>query len=316
MKVLKSLFIVSFIFIIASCESTKVENQKNVQEENVEEVAEVVIPEPTPEELFIESLNNVKLEFTQTPKIAGYNKAFSCPYLISVTDSDGNPLAGYAVTVMSPCGRNNMELSFATVDLTADENGVVTYEQAALDFGVNDFVSAYPTPSFASDDVVNACKAKAAKAEIKAKADIVSKGCLLFIWDYSEKGRPVNNSYEILSELRSYGITMSGNAPVNEASDIGTPIDKLYKRNYEIVEDAYGYLICGSVKFVEPVTEVDGGWKCSLESEITVVNMKNGEIQFENKYSHEKVGKNWSNATSKCKEELAALICSDIVFGL
>lgn len=314
MKVFKSLFIISLLFFIVSCESTKVENEIVAEEET--EVIEVVVPEPTPEEIFIESLNNVKLEFTQTPKVANFNKAFSCPYILSVTDNDGNPLANYSVTIKAPVSRNKMDVEFQTQNFITDETGTVTYEQPALKFGVNDFIYAYPTPAFDSSDVINACQTLSAKAQIKAKSNIISKGCLLFIWDFNEKNRPVNNSYDILSELRSYGITMSGNAPVNESSDIGTPLDQLYKRNYEIVEDAYGYLICGSVKFVEPVSEVEDGWKCSLISEITVINMKNGEVQFENTYTHEAVGKNWNACTSKCKEELAAHICEDIVFGL
>lgn len=314
MKVIKSLFILSLLFFIISCESTKVEDE--IIAEETAEVVEVVVPEPTPEEIFIESLNNVKMEFTQLPKVANYNKPFSCPYTLAVTDNDGNALAGYSVTFKVPVSRNKMNIEFQTVVFTTDETGTINYEQPVLEFGINDFIYAYPTPAFESSDVINACQAKAAKAQIKAKSNIISKGCLLFIWDFNEKDRPVNNSYDILSELRSYGITMSGNAPVNEASDIGTPIEQLYKRNYEIVEDAYGYLICGSVKFVEPVSEVEDGWKCSLAAEITVVNMKNGEIQFEKTYNNENVGKNWTAATSGCKEKLAEIICEDIVFGL
>lgn len=316
MKVIKTLSLISLIIIIAaSCATTKATEAKDSDvQANVEEIIEV--PEPTPEELFIDSLAGVKIEITQTPKVANYNKDFSCSFKAIVTDADGNALPGYAVTVSYPCGRKDGVLQFATEALTSDDAGNVEFTSKALEFGVDDFVSFYPTPAFEDAAVEEACKNHSAKAEIKAKSDITKKGALLFVWDYNEKGRPVNNSYDVMSELRSYGITMVGNAPVNEQSDIGTPIDKLYKKNFEIVEDAYGYLICGTIKFTEPVTEIEGGYECELLAEITVVNMKNGAVVLEKSYTNKATGKNWSTCTGKCKEDLAVIICKDFVFGL
>lgn len=317
MKVNKSLFFVSIICILASCASNKVEAvEESVEEAPVEIEEVIVVPEPTPEELFIDSLANVKLEFIQTPKTAAYNKAFSSSYKLSVTDETGTGISNYPVTLFYPSARNGMELEYTKVEVNSNEEGIVEFTPDPIKCGINDYVVAYPTPAFDSDDVYNACLNIAAKGQIKVRSDIVTKGCLLFIWDYNEKDRPVNNSYEILSELRSYGITLSGNAPVNETKDIGAPIQKLYKENYEIVEDAYGYLICGTIKFVEPVTQVDDGYNCKMVADITAVNMKNGNVQFEKTFTNEATGKNWSSATKNCKEELAQKICADLVYGL
>lgn len=326
MKVVKSLCLICLALFATSCVSTKpveepVQESEPVETEIIieeyEEIEEVVeIPEPTPEELFIESLADVKIEITQTPKTAAYKKAFSSSFKACVTSMDGTPLAGYAITVSYPSSRTLEGLEYSTIQVTTDDNGIVEFTSEPLNFGVDDFVSFYPTPAFEDETVIEACKALAAKAVIKAKSSITTRGALLFVWDYNEKNRPVNNSYDVMAELRSYGITMVGNAPVNETTDIGTPIEKLYKKNYEIVEDAYGYLVVGSVKFVEPVSQVDDGYLCSLISEITVVNMSNGKTVLQQTYTQEATGKNWSACVTKCKEELAITICKDLVFKL
>ena len=317
MKLNKAFLFLSIFCLLNSCASKEVEIiEENVVEAPVEIEEVEVIPEPTPEELYIESLANIKLDFIQIPKTASYNKNFSSSYKLSVTDSLGAPLSEFAVTMFYPSTRNGVELEYTKVELFSNEEGIVEFTPEPIKCGINDFIIAYPTPAFESDDVYNACLNIAAKAQIKVRSDIVNKGCLLFIWDFNEKNRPVNNSYEILSELRSYGITLSGNAPVNESSYIGTDINKLYKQNYEIVEDAYGYLICGTIKFVEPVSQVDDAYNCKMIAEITAVNMKNGNVQIEKTFTKETTGKNWTAVTSDCKEALAQVICEELVYGL
>ena len=92
--------------------------------------------------------------------------------------------------------------------------------------------------------------------------------------------------------------------------------DFLYKENYEIIEDSYGYLICGTVKFVKPVEPCDEGYLCSLTSNIEAVDMKNGKKVFSKTFVHEATGKNWNSCVSKCKSELAKMIVDEIFFGM
>ena len=101
---------------------------------------------------------------------------------------------------------------------------------------------------------------------------------------------------------------MVGNAPVNDSEYIGKSLDFLYKENYEIIEDSYGYLICGTVKFVKPVEPCEEGYLCSLTSKIEALDMKNGKKVFSKTFNHEATGKNWNSCVSKCKTELAKMI--------
>ena len=93
-------------------------------------------------------------------------------------------------------------------------------------------------------------------------------------------------------------------------------LDFLYKENYEIIEASYGYLICGTVKFLKPVEPCDEGYLCSLTSNIEAVDMKNGTKVFSKTFVHEATGKNWNSCVSKCKSELAKMIVDEIFFGM
>lgn len=111
---------------------------------------------------------------------------------------------------------------------------------------------------------------------------------------------------------------MVGNAPVNETTYIGKPLSTLYKENYEIIENSYGYLIVGTIKFTKPVeaTEDGDGYLCSLEADIQAVTMENGNTVFTQTFEHDAAGKNWNACVSKCKEELAEQIVDALVYGL
>lgn len=313
MKIIKnSLVLFSSIVFITSCATNKVGTK--VEQNHINTMTESS-SEPTEEELFIKSLDNVCIEFVQSPKPVNCGKKFSCSYKVFVSDSSKNPLADYSVTFSFPSGKKE-SLEYSNVVIHTNDEGFAELTLSPLSFGVKDYVSVYPTPAYENTDVVNACLLKQIKSPVKVRSDIMTKGVLLFVWDFNEKNKPVNNSYEVLSELRNYGISMAGNAPVNDSSKIGESIAQLYKENYEIVEDSYGYLICGTVKFIEPVTKVDDSYKCSLIAEIKTVNMKSGKVQIDKTYTHEAFGANWNKAVSKCKEELAAIVCEDVIYGL
>lgn len=319
MKVLKlfavSLLAISFFTACATTDSTP-DNQeisKTVQKQETP----VAPKEPTPEELFIASLDNISITFTDCPKITNINRAFVKGFTFNVKQNDA-PLANYAVTISYPSSKAEGVVSFTELNVTTDENGNYTFTPEAPAFAADEKIKVYPTPINQDPSVFEAVYSYKAQADWKVKSDIITKGAVLFIWDFNEKNRAINNSYDILSEFRTRGISMVGNAPVNETSYIGKPLSTLYKENYEIIENSYGYLIVGTVKFTKPVeaTEDGNGYLCSLVADIQAVTMKNGKTVFTHTFEHEATGKNWNACVSKCKEELAEQIVDALVYGL
>lgn len=302
------------ILSLSACASnTSIQNENTTTEQKT--VNAPVQKGPTEEEIFISQIKDISINFTTTPKIANVNRDFSGVYTISVKDKDSNPLADYSIQIAYPSSKTaEGTISFATQDTTTDENGIITFTAPKPTFAADSKVYAYVTPL--NESVIEETKKLGAQADYKVKSDIITKGAVLFIWDFNEKERPINNSYEILSEFRNRGMVMVGNAPINETSYIGKPLSTLHKENYEIIEDSYGYLLVGTVKFVKPVEQCDDGYLCSLIAEINAVNMKTGKTIFTSTFTNEATGKNWNACVTKCKDELSVKIVDALVYGL
>lgn len=317
MKVLRVLITSTLLtFILISCGSTNVETETKT--ETIQQAqAPIVQKEDSPADKFIKSLEGISLSFVSSPKATNVNKAFSSDFKFIVKDANGNPLADYPVSISFPSEKTDGEIIYNEIDIKTDANGTYSYKAEVPSFSADTTLAVYPTPIDNSDKVIDAAVSYCAEADWKVKSDIISKGAVLFIWDFNEKGRPINNSYEILSEFRTRGMSLVGNAPINETSYIGKSINTLYKENYEIIEAAYGYLIIGTVKFAKPVEPTDDNqYKCSLVADIQAVNMKNGKLIYSSTFNHDATGKNWNACVSKAKEELSTQIVDALVYGL
>ncbi|MGN0751042.1 MAG: hypothetical protein ACI4LS_11195 [Treponema sp.] len=293
-------------------------NENAIKTENTPEIEEVIEikKEPTESEIFIQKIEKINIKCVLSPSVVTKNRNFSSAYEFLVSDGEMNPVSEFKITLTYPSAKSDDEVLFSSVELLSDESGKVSFEPPKPSFSCISTVTAYPTPINQEEEVLKAVDQKKVEADWKVRSDVINKGAVLFIWDFNEKNRPVNNSYEILSEFRKRGITMVGNAPVNDSEYIGKSLDFLYKENYEIIEASYGYLICGTVKFLKPVEPCDEGYLCSLTSNIEAVDMKNGKKVFSKTFAHEATGKNWNSCVSKCKSELAKMIVDEIFFGM
>lgn len=318
---LNKVILLSTSILLFSCASNSVvdKTNNNIQEILVleEEIKEPEIPQEVLD--FYATLENLNLKVVEAPKYVTVGNTFKTAFKLSVTDNQGNPYSSFPVSVVVPDHKENNNVISIVENLTTDENGTLIYMPPKTTFACNTKISFYPTPVNDDPEVLEkALLTKKVSADYRVRSDLVKKGAVLFVWDFNEKEKAMNNSYELLSEIRSYGITMVGNAPVNESSNIGKPVSTLYKENYEIIEDMYGYLIIGTIKFTKPVeaSEDGNGYVCSLIAEITTVNMKNGQEVFSGTYTNETTGTNWNNAVSTCKKQLSAKIAEDLIYGL
>lgn len=320
MKKTKLLIVSSIAFLLlCSCASTP-ESENGSKTENHKSHSEKTstIVQESPEDKFIKSLEGISITNTETPKEVEKGKNFAKPFTFQVTSSDGTPVSDFAVTISYPASKSDNKINFATTDLRTDENGNVSFTPDKTSFAVKTKLTAYPTPDSDSETLLERVKKFSASADWAVKSDIKSKGAALFVWDFNEKGRPENNSYNIQAEFRSRGITNVGNGPVNESSYIGNT-KALYKDTYEIIQTSvYGYLIYGTIKYEEPVTanEDGNGYYCVLKAEIGILNMKDGSQVYSSEISHKAEGKNWTECVSKAKDKLSELVVDDIMYGL
>lgn len=318
---IKSILLVSFLsaVMLSSCATTdNVDSKENPDVSNqIKDITRTTAESETSKEekQFLETIKNINIAFTQKPKIANVNKSFSAPYVIGVKDNDGNALSNFEIQITYPSERkDDGSIAYATLDAVTDENGTYTFKAPTPTFAANANVSVYPKPY--NENVDKQAKDLTQAAEWKVKSSIISKGAILYIWDFNEKNKPVNNSYEVLSEFRTRGMTLVGNAPVNEPSYIGQPIDNLYKENYKIIQASYGYFIVGTIKYEKPVEKTDDGYLCSLIADINAVEMKTGKLIFSSTFTNQATDANWTKCVNTCKEKLAETIVDSLVYGL
>ncbi len=272
----------------------------------------------TPEDIFIKSLEGLTVSKLSSPKEVAKGKKFAAPFVFQVTKADGSPAEGIALTIEYPSSKTEGKINFEKVELITDAEGKVSYTAEQTSFAAKSTVKAYPSPVSEEPSLEERLKPFTAEADWKVKSDIGTKGAVLFVWDFNEKDRPVNNSYNIQAEFRGRGITLVGNGPIGETSYIGKP-KALYKDTYDIIGgNAYGYLLYGTIKFAQPVTALEdgSGYSCILKAEIQAISMKNGDVLYSSTTTYESKGKNWNECVSNGKDKLSELVVSDLIYGL
>ncbi len=306
MKIGKFLAIGLLSIFIVSCGSTAVENEKT---------STTQAPSIKDSE-FIETLKDVKISVLQTPKAADYGKPFTSSFIIQVRNSLNEILPDYPVTIEYPVSNVNEKISFETFATTTDSAGKVLFKPENTDFTVSSQIYFYPTPVSNKKSTIQAAKEAGTSTKFQIKSKLVSKGAILFIWEYNEKGKATTNCYSVLSELQTRGATV-GNAPVNQESYIGAPIETIYKKNHEIVENNFGFLIGGTVKYKSPVEkDADKMWTCNLISEIYVIDMTTGKEIFRKTYKASEKDVKYDKAVSNCKKSISKIIVDNLVDNL
>lgn len=299
----KSLLLTSvLIALLVSCGTTSSTQDKKT----------VSAPSPKDTE-FIESLNSVKINVLQTPRPAEFDKPFTSSFIFQAKNTDGSILPNYNVTIEYPVSHDDDDIKYEKTTTFTDESGKVLFKPTKTDFTVNAKIYCYPTPPSSKKSTVMAAKEARSSTKFQIKSRIASKGALLFIWEYNERNKPTTNCYTILSELQARGTTV-GNAPVNQESYIGASTDTIYKKNYEIVQNNFGFLIGGTIKYEKPVAKNDDNlWECSLVSEIYVIDMTSGKEIFRKTYDCDEEDSKYDKAVSNCKKAISKEIVDDLV---
>lgn len=277
-----------------------------------------IIPEKTEEELYLEFLDDVCINLISSPNETKKNTAFSEPYVVKVTDSQGNPIPDFNLSAEYPIEKDieNGNLIFKTENLTTNADGKIELKIENCNFSTKTNILFYPSQKYENDEILKKIESLTVKAEYLVKSDVDTKGAVLFIWSFNELDKPMKNLFQMITSLRNKGVYEVCNAPVNDKSDIGKSKEYLYNANYQIIEDSFGYLVCGTVKFISPVQKVDDKYEANLIADIYALDMKNGNEILSFQKTNSSLGSNWNDAVNSCTEELCDSIAEELVYGL
>ena len=314
MFIKKSLFTSLLIVLLVSCAS----NSSNEKSNKVEKNEEISVPQLSEEELFIQEMNKYTIEFTNVPAKIKKGKAFASDFEVTVKDENGNPAADFDVCFTYPAMKDGSTLVLNSIVVRTNENGIASFNPGIVSFATKSKIQAYPDVTGKLESYYDVLPVPVTTADFLVESDVSSKGAIMFVFEFTEGGKPSKNSYEILSALRKKGGSMISNGPISDdTSYITASKQKIYKDNYEYVEDQFGYLIGGTVKFANPVeANEDGTYTAHLIAEIYGIDMKTGEVIYEETNEYTSTGTNWSKAVESCKEKLTAIVVDSIMYGL
>lgn len=312
MKVIKFVTLSILTLLAISCGST---SQSNIKSEK--QMAEApATTQNVKDSEFVSSLEGINFSVLQTPKAADYGKPFASSFIIQVKDSSGAVKADYPVTIEFPISHQNDKIEYGTYNTVTDAAGKILFKPTNTEFTVNSEIHFYPTPVSSKKSTVQAAKKAGTSTKFQIKSKLLSKGAILFIWEFNEKNKPTTNCYSVLSELQKKGAT-AGNAPLNQESYISASTETIYKKNYEIVQNNFGFLIGGTVKYESPLAkDADGLWNCNLTAEIYVIDMTSGKEVFRKNYTASVKDAKSDKAVSNCKTAIAKVIVENLVDNL
>lgn len=310
-SLISSLILVLFFSCATTNETTKKSADSNTSQEET-------VPQLSEEELFIQEMNKYTLEFTNVPAKTKKGKAFASDFEVTVKDENGNPAADFDVCFTYPAMKDGSKLVSTSIVVKTNENGIASFNPGIISFAVKSKIKAFPDITGKLESTYDVLPVPVTTADFLVESDVSSKGAIMFVFEFTEGGKPSKNSYEILSALRKKGGSMISNGPISDdTSYITASKQKIYKDNYEYVEDQFGYLIGGTVKFANPVeANEDGTYSAHLIAEIYGIDMKTGEVIYEETNEYTSTGTNWSKAVESCKEKLTAIVVDSIMYGL
>ena len=314
---IKNTLFTSLIFILfISCATTNEGSKKSTSSSKSNSVEEIAAPQPSEEELFIEEMSKISLSFTKVPPKTTKGKEFSSDFEVTVLDENGQPAPDFEVCFEYPSEKTGSQYTFSTIVIKTNENGIAAFNPGTVNFAAKKTVTAYPNITVELTKEYETLPVPQAKADFLVESDVAKKGAIMFVFEYTESGKPSKNSYEILSGLRKKGVSQIGNAPISDTDYINASKEKIYKENYSYVGTDFGYLIGGTIKFASPVEQTEDGYIARLCAEIYGIDMKTGEVIYENTHNVEATGSNWNYAVSNCRDKLTPVVVDSIMLGL
>ncbi len=268
------------------------------------------------EKEFKQKIAGIDFSVESSPKQTTKKTAFSSAYVVKVTDASGNPVPDFSVTISCPASRTNDSIVYETKTAATDADGLITFQPGVPEFSFDDKVTFYPTPVSSDPSIIQAAFAAGVTVPYKVLSDYARKPGVIYVFDFNEDSKPGTNSQYLLRELINSGVRV-GNAPIPTSNYLSKPVESLYKATYSIVGSAYSFMICGSVKYVQPIEKnEDGKYVCQLVADIQCVDMKDGSVVYTTQQTQSAAAESKYKVVDDCRQLLAAKTAHAILYGM
>ena len=296
-----------------------ISGDNNTADNNIIEnsAPEEKIQEKSEAELYTESLEKITLSVISSPGIATKGRSFAKPFVVKVSDSEKNPVADFQLKVRYPSENKNEKISYSEEVLKTGSDGTISFMPSAADFSCNAKAYFFPAPDSEKEELQKIAEAKGVSAEWKVKTNLMKRGGLISLIDYSQKNIPLRetaSSSLLLKELINSGFSGVGNYDV-PSKDIDDA-QAVYSGIPEFVRSSVSYLVFGTIKYAEPITKGDTGFTCSLTATVSCMDLKTGKLLYSTKKQTSCTDIQDWKAINMTREKLAQEIGQSIIFNM
>lgn len=313
---------VALAFAFASCGTTKnleTENSQDssqnseIQSQEIQNENQIPqVKEPTAAELYKSKTDGISLQVLSYPGEITKGKEFSKPYLIHVSDKDGNSVPNFEIAVQTPFDSQKTVIS-------TDENGNASYLPPSPQKSSNSEIKFYPEGDLSDSEIAEEAKKLEISAPYKVQTNMKSAGGVIAVVDFSKTEKPITSnpvsSSNLLMSLMKLGFTKIGN--IDLTNDVlKDDSAALQRKAKSMVGNSSAFLIYGTVKFKSVDKNDDGTTTVNLTGKIKALDLKTGEILFEKERDSSVNAKNEYNALTDARKNLAADFAQDLKYGI
>ena len=313
--------------LIISCGTTSSVTEANeaaeVQQESVTETPEVSSSETVTSsdyDLYKNKIDGLSLKLVSAPKPTTKGRAFPSPFSVKVTKSaDGTPAENVELTVQYPVSKKDEVVQYGEIKITSNANGTANFTPPVPKIAVNDTVMIFPSGDMTNEDIAAAAKLAGVSAAYQVRTNLLQSGGCIALVDFAQNGTPITNnsvsSSNLLTEMMKKGFVRVGNIDFTKEVISGNK-DTVYAAAKPMIGTSSAYLIFGTVKYEQVITQIDGGYTCTLLADVTCLNMKDGSVLYHTvKTATASDAKDW-NVLPKARSELAKQIADAVYYGL
>lgn len=288
----------------------KKEKDKPLQEESeVQKERDKAVAE------FMKLLSDTDIRVTSSPSATMKNQSFSSPYIVTVSHADGTKAPSFPIMATYPARRDGDTISFDTVKLETNSEGVATFTPDIPHYSFDSTVTFTPIPPIQDASLGSACQEVAVSAQYRVRTNMVNDGGMIYVWDYNENNVPLVNDAPLLKEIMAFGVHNVGNAPFASASQLSKSDADLYQAARVYVQK--GFMIYGTVKYAAPpLTGANGKVTCSLVANLKCMDLRSGKVLYVTEQHCEASGANKASAVDACRKQMAKIAARAVMYGM
>lgn len=305
----------SLVILASSCGTTKNLDQTDLSA-SAELPAETQQPQeekaPSPLELYKAKTDGITLSVVSAPGETTKGRAFSKPYVVKAADASGNAVPGFQIASETP-------FSPEKTVITTDESGTASYLPPLPEKSSYSEIKFFPDGDMSNTEIAEEAEKLSVSAPYKVQTNRKSAGGVIAVVDFSKSEKPITSnpvsSSNLLMSLMKLGFTRIGNIDLTNDVLKDDPLS-LQKKARAMVGNTAAYLVYGTVKYKSVEKKEDGTTTVSLIGKIKALDLKTGEILFEEEKDSSVNGKNEWNALRDARINLADSFASALKYGI